>query len=307
MKRRVIVVGSINMDIVVGAEKLPAPGETVMGHQVRFIPGGKGSNQAVAARRLGAKVDLFCKVGNDAFGEMLARFLKKEGLRTDFIAESKKTHSGMAIVGLDKKGENAIVVIPGSNYELSRSEVKSIPINPTDIVVSQFEVPKETVKSLLQKARKRGALTILNPSPIVGESKELTKLADYLIINETEAAALSGGAAPKDWSNALKQAKAIRTNRKQTIIITLGSKGLICLADKAYRLNGLKVRAVDTTGAGDCFVGAFATALSEGMKLNDALNFANHAAALSVQNLGATTSFPGRRLVEKSMKKTSTT
>lgn len=300
---KIIVAGSINMDIVARIEHLPKPGETVFGNNLLYIPGGKGSNQAVAASRLGKNVFLVGKLGNDLFGRSLTDFLSKEQLRLDFLFHSDTHPTGVALITVDDHSENSIVVISGSNYQLSESDVENVNVSENDVVVSVFEIPQPTIKYLFQKAHKVNAKTILNPAPAADFIEDLHEMVDYLIVNETELAYFSNQSQASDDTDIIVQfARQIRHHPDQTIIVTLGSKGLVCITgDKIIRLDGLSVNAIDTTGAGDCFTGAFAVAISEQMQLEDALKFANMAASISVQHLGASTSMPGRNDVDNKL------
>lgn len=292
----IIVAGSINMDIVTRMGRLPRPGETVLGNELNYIPGGKGSNQAVAASRLGENVYLVGKVGNDVFGQSLTDFLSKEQLKLDFLFRSNTHPTGVALITVDDRSENTIVVISGSNFQLEEKDVEQVSLNEDDVVVSVFEIPQTTIKYLFQRARDAKAKTILTPAPAAKFIDGLLKNVDYMIVNETELAFFSGQAQVSDDIDIVTQsAKQIRHHAEQTIIVTLGAKGIVCInQDEVFRINGIAVDAVDTTGAGDCFAGAFAVAISESMTLKDALVFANTAASISVQHLGAATSMPLR-------------
>lgn len=304
---KIIVAGSINMDIVARMNNLPKPGETVFGNDLHYIPGGKGSNQAVAASRLGENVYLVGKLGNDMFGQALTDFLSNEQLHLDFLSHSDTHPTGVALITIDDHSENSIVVISGSNYQLSESDVEKVHISETDVVVSVFEIPQPTIKYLFRKAHQANAKTILNPAPAADFMDGLLELVDYLIVNETELAFFSGQSQVSDNIDIIMQsAKEICHHAEQTIIVTLGAKGIVCInQDKVLRIRGIDVDAVDTTGAGDCFAGAFAVAISEQMTLEDALVFANTAASISVQCLGAATSMPNRNDVENELRRIS--
>lgn len=299
----IIVAGSINMDVVARTERHPRPGETVKGSDLHYIPGGKGSNQAVAASRLADGVRLVGRLGRDAFGDTLTTFLQQENLDLSGLRYSEDTPSGTAIIVVDAGSENTIVIIPGSNAEVSRADVEAVELEAGDVVVSPFEIPQETILRLFQRAREAGARTVLNPAPAAEMIPGLLEVIDVLVVNETELAFFAGVPdVAEDMETIQAQAKSLRASAGQTLIVTLGARGVVCLlGDDLVRVDGLRVQAVDTTGAGDCFVGALAVALYEGQSLPDALTFANTAAALSVRRLGASTSMPRRVEVEAAL------
>lgn len=298
---KIIVLGSINMDVVTKTAHHPRPGETIFGHDLRYIPGGKGANQAVAAARLGDTVQLIGKLGDDAFGQALHVFLTGENLDVSRIGISTTAPSGTAIIVVDENSENTIVVISGSNAELMLDDVADIEIAPADILVSQFEVPQPVIHDLFNKARAVGATTILNTAPAQACDSALLDVVSYLVLNETELAFYAGTEAIPDTPEAIiETAQTLRADRDQTIIVTLGSKGVMCInRQTSISVPAFKVEAIDTTAAGDCFVGALAVALSEGQELESALRFANSASALSVQVFGASASLPTRSAVDQ--------
>lgn len=291
---RVFVAGSINMDVVATAERHPRVGETVAGRQVLYFPGGKGANQAVAASRLGAKTTLIGRLGTDAFGAELRTFLTAQGIDPGSIKETPETHTGTAIITV-AASDNTIVVIPGSNALVSADDVADAPLAKGDVAVSQFEIPLPTIAAFFQRACAAGATTLLNPAPAQKMSGELLALVDILVLNETELGFLAG----VELSESDEAAKIIAVARKlqarqdQTICVTLGKRGVLALAaSEEFAVPGRMVKAVDTTGAGDCFVGALASQLADGMPLRAALAFANAAASISVQRMGAGPSMP---------------
>lgn len=291
---RVFVAGSINMDVVATADRHPRVGETVAGRQVLYFPGGKGANQAVAASRLGAKTTLIGRLGTDAFGAELRTFLTAQGIDPGSIKETPETHTGTAIITV-AASDNTIVVIPGSNALVSADDVAGTPLAKGDVAVSQFEIPLPTIAAFFQRARAAGATTLLNPAPAQKMSGELLALVDILVLNETELGFLAG----VELSDSDEAAKIIAVARKlqarqdQTICVTLGKRGVLALAaSKEFAVQGRVVKAVDTTGAGDCFVGALASQLADGVPLRAALAFANAAASISVQRMGAGPSMP---------------
>lgn len=291
---RVFVAGSINMDVVATADRHPRVGETVAGRQVLYFPGGKGANQAVAASRLGAKTTLIGRLGTDAFGAELKTFLTAQGIDPGSIKETPETHTGTAIITV-AASDNTIVVIPGSNALVSAHDVADAPLAKGDVAVSQFEIPLPTIAAFFQRACAAGATTLLNPAPAQKMSAELLALVDILVLNETELGFLAG----VELSESDEAAKIIAVARKlqarqdQTICVTLGKRGVLALAaGEEFAVPGRMVKAVDTTGAGDCFVGALASQLADGLPLRAALAFANAAASISVQRMGAGPSMP---------------
>lgn len=291
---RVFVAGSINMDVVATADRHPKVGETVAGKQVLYFPGGKGANQAVAASRLGAKTTLIGRLGSDAFGAELRTFLAAQGIDPGSIKQTPETHTGTAIITV-AASDNTIVVIPGSNALVSPDDVADAPLAMGDVAVSQFEIPLPTIAAFFQRAHAAGATTLLNPAPAQKMSPELLALVDILVLNETELGFLAG----VELSDSDETAKIIAVARKlqarqdQTICVTLGRRGVLALAaSEEFAVPGRSVKAVDTTGAGDCFVGALASQLADGVALRAALTFANAAASISVQRMGAGPSMP---------------
>ncbi|MBC9877169.1 ribokinase [Bradyrhizobium sp. INPA01-394B] len=290
---RVFVAGSINMDVVATADRHPKVGETVAGREVLYFPGGKGANQAVAASRLGAKTTLIGRLGKDAFGAELRTFLGAQGIDLGSVREAD-THSGTAIITV-AASDNTIVVIPGSNAQVGAEDVAAVPLAKGDVAVSQFEIPLQTIAAFFQRARSAGAATLLNPAPAQQMPAELLALVDILVLNETELGFLAGTGLSDD-DEAVKiiaVARQLQVRADQTICITLGKRGVLALAgNEEFAVPGRAVKAVDTTGAGDCFVGALASQLADGVALRAALAFANAAASISVQRMGAGPSMP---------------
>ena len=286
------------MDIVSQVEKHPRPGETVKGKDFSYIPGGKGSNQAISAHRLGGDVLMIGKVGQDAFGKILLQFFKNEGINTSSIAVSEKITTGTAFVAVDKSSENIIYVSGGANDNLMPTEIKHIKIDQGDIVSATLETPIKVTKEIFSKARKIGAKTILNAAPAILNAETLFPFVDYLIVNETELSVFAQTEIPKTREEVIGAMKKLQKKIKN-IIATLGSKGAIALTDKGtITVDGHKVKAIDATAAGDCFVGAFTVALQNDKIIKDAMDFANTVAAISVQRLGASLSLPTINEVE---------
>ena len=290
---RIICVGSLNMDIAAYSEALPLPGETVFGSSIAASPGGKGLNQAVAARRLGADVAFVGNLGRDDAGGKIAAFLAAEGVDTSAVARLDGVPSGAAIILVDARSENAIVVIPGSNMAWPPGRLDEMKVAPGDIVVAQFEVPDGIIAEAFAKARRAGARTILNAAPARPMPVGLLPLVDILVVNETELAAAVGK--PVDGADiaAVAQAASNLSGPGLAVIATLGSQGaVVATAGRVERIAGKPVAAIDAAGAGDCFIGALAAALAGGRELNEAASFANRAAGISVTRKGTAIAMP---------------
>jgi ribokinase len=303
MKPKLVVAGSANRDLVVKTERIPAPGETVIGGAFVAAAGGKGGNQAVAAARLGAEVWFVGRVGQDAFGDALADEMEAAGIHIDFLSRDDAEPTGVALIGVDARGENAIIVAPGANHRLGRDDiVAALPaIAQAYAVIIQLEIPMEAVEAAIDMAAAAGTKVILNPAPVNQATPfpdSLLAKVDFLTPNEREAAQLLGYASPEglDWETT---AQRLRAKGIGAVVITVGEAGCV-LADDigTRRLPAFPVHAIDTTAAGDCFTGALATGLAEGLSLDDAACFACRAAALSVSRMGAQPSLPTRDEVD---------
>jgi len=294
---RVFVAGSINMDVVAKTERHPSPGETVLGSALQMIPGGKGANQALASARLDMETVLVGCVGTDLFGSELCTFLEKSGLNLKHVKRVEKTGTGTALIVVNQHGENTIVVVPGANASLSPADVHSIDCSRNDILVAQFEIPLPTVMAFFELGKSRGTISVLNPAPAQHVPSTLLALTDVIVLNETELQLLTGQQVT--LKNAADCCSKLQAFPQQVVVLTLGKEGVLAIADlEIIRVPGHSVNAVDTTGAGDCFVGALAGRLALGLPLEQAITFANKAAALSVQRFGAGTSMPTLREVE---------
>lgn len=291
---RVFVAGSINMDVVATADRHPKVGETVAGREVLYFPGGKGANQAVAASRLGARTTLIGRLGKDSFGAELKAFLGDQGIDLGYLQENVEAHTGTAIITV-AEADNTIVVIPGTNALVDADDVSVVPLVKGDVAVSQFEIPLPTIAAFFRRARSAQAITLLNPAPAQKMSSELLALVDVLVLNETELGFLAGVELSEDDDPAqiIDAARRLQASKDQTICVTLGKRGVLALAgQQEIFVPGRMVTAVDTTGAGDCFVGALAAQLADEVPLRTALAFANAAASISVQRMGAGPSMP---------------
>lgn len=295
MNNKILVIGSTNTDMTAFCGKMPAPGETVLGNDFVMGPGGKGANQAVAAKRLGGDVRFVCKVGKDIFGENTIRHFKEEGLDTSGVMFSGKP-SGVALITVDESAENCIVVASGANNDYTEEDIRSIRgfIDESDILLMQLEIPVPAVVEAARIGHEAGKMVVLNPAPAIDLPEEIFKHISLFIPNENELEKYSG-VKVFDAPSAAKAAKALMDKGVGDIIVTMGSKGsLICQGDDASFVPARKVEAVDTTGAGDCYCGALCVALSEGLGLKAAAEFATKAAALSVQRPGAQNAMPRR-------------
>lgn len=297
---KIVVVGSSNMDLVVKAPRIPVVGETILGGDFLMIPGGKGANQAVAAAKLGAEVYFVAKLGNDVFGEQsLANFMR-ESIHTDYVTQTSEAPSGVALITVDQKGDNVIVVAPGANRKLSPEDVeKARPaIASSGAVVAQLEGPMQTVEFTARLAHRSGVPFILDPAPAQKLSPELLERVEVLTPNETEAQILTGIEVTDEDSARMAAEKLLACGVK-AVVLTMGAKGFLLRDNKNMEfVPALKVNAVDTTAAGDAFTGALAVGLAQGKALRDAALLANHVAALSVMTMGAQSSMPGAGQVE---------
>lgn len=293
---RVAVVGSLNMDLVIRAPRLPSAGETLAGRSFVKVPGGKGGNQAVAAARLGAHVAMIGCIGNDENGAQLVAGLRRDGIDCGGIATDPTLPTGIAMIVVDDAGQNAIVIVAGSNGALTPREVAAHEkaIEQADVLVCQLEVPCETVLAAMRAARGHGRIVVLNPAPATEPlSREWLESADFLIPNEGEASVLSGVAVDSPDS-ALEAARALRRQGARNVIVTLGKQGVLVLAEgeDGRHYSAPEVAAIDTTAAGDTFVGGLCAALAAKRSLDEAVRFGQAAAALSVTRAGAQTSIP---------------
>ncbi|WP_158668560.1 ribokinase [Bradyrhizobium guangdongense] len=291
---RVFVAGSINMDVVATADRHPKVGETVAGRQVLYFPGGKGANQAVAAARLGARTTLIGRLGKDSFGGELKAFLGEQGIDLGYVQETAEAHTGTAIITV-AEADNTIIVIPGANGLVGADDVDVVPLLEGDVAVSQFEIPLPAIAAFFRRGRAAGATTVLNPAPAQAMSRELLALVDILVLNETELGFLAGSELSEsdEAARIIDVARKLQAREDQTICVTLGKRGVLALAGREQiAVPGRVVKALDTTGAGDCFVGALAAQLADDVPLRTALAFANAAASISVQRMGAGPSMP---------------
>ena len=300
---RVFVAGSINMDVVATADRHPRIGETIAGSAVLYFPGGKGANQAVAAAKLGAPTTLIGRVGKDAFGDELKAFLASHGIDLTLVRETAEAHTGTAVITV-ANADNTIVVIPGANARVSAADAAVPELTKGDIAVSQFEIPLPAIRAFFQRARAADATTILNPAPAREFEADIRDLADVIILNESELSFLSKTELrdSDDDSRFIDAARSMQAGKHQIICVTLGKRGMVALVKgEPMIVAGHAVEAIDTTGAGDCFVGAVAAQLAGGRSIREALDYANAAASICVQRMGAAPSMPSAAEVKAAL------
>ena len=291
---KILVVGSSNTDMVIKTTQFPLPGETILGGDFFMNAGGKGANQAVAAKRLGGNVTFLGKIGDDMFGKQALQNLKSDGIDVGPVRINKDKPSGIALITIDSKGENSIVVASGANETLLPEDIDQTikEIESSDIILLQLEIPLSTVNYVAEVAAKRGKKVVLNPAPAVKLSKALLKNLYMLIPNETETELLAG-IHITDKETAKEAALILKKEGVEIVIITMGAKGAFVLSDDfTGMVKAPKVKAVDTTSAGDTFCGALVARLSKGNQLKEALEFATTAASVCVTRMGAQMSIP---------------
>ncbi len=301
-KPMVAIVGSINMDLVVKTAVLPGPGQTVRGRGFSSMPGGKGANQAVAAARLGAEVQMIGKVGSDDFGEHLLMCLNKNQVDTAGVVVAEGVSSGLAIVMVDGRGENSICIVAGANGQMHADDVLAQEeiIAGADVLLLQLELPVPTVLSAIRLARKHAVKTIVDPAPAAADTPPELLNVDIITPNHIEAGIMVGEPI-KDVRSAKTVASALVAYGPEAVVVTIGEKGAV-LVDKSDRIRHFpapKIRIVDTTAAGDAFTGALAVAIARDEKLSDAIRYANAAGALACVKFGAQPAMPTRQEVEE--------
>ena len=297
MKKGILVIGSLNMDLSIDLAKMPVTGETILGRGIAYKAGGKGANQACAAGKLGGRVRMLGCVGQDEFGQKLVKSLSESGVETDYIKESRDLPTGTAVIYVDDNGDNSIVVIPGANMacDIEYLKAQDEQFHWCDYVVLQMEIPYEAVWYSVKRAKELGKMVILNPAPAPDEiPEEILSLVDYLTPNETEIIALNG----KSKDDIREGAEKLLSRGVSNVIATLGDRGALLVnryGETFYPAR--KVVSVDTTAAGDCFNGAMVAALAEGQSEAEAILFANIASSIAVTRKGAQESLPIREEV----------
>ncbi|GAA0780647.1 ribokinase [Hathewaya limosa] len=303
---KVCVIGSMNMDLVIKTKNLPKKGETILAEELTTIPGGKGANQAVAASRLGCTVNMIASVGNDGYGHILTNALKKDKVITENILVCNDKPTGTAIINVDNNGDNTICVVGGANMSIKCeriAELKEI-IQESDVVITQFETPLDSSIEGFKFAKEKNKITILNPAPAREIPKEILRYTDIIVPNETEAFELTG-IEVNDLHSAEIAAKAFLENGVKFVVITLGSKGAAIISkDKTELIPAYKVQAIDSTAAGDSFIGALGKSLSNASDLNfdclkSAVSFGNKVSSITVTREGAQSSIPTLKEVKE--------
>lgn len=293
-KRKIVVVGSSNTDMVIKLDRIPRPGETIIGGDFIMAAGGKGANQAVAAARLGGEVTFVARVGADIFGKQAVQNFQEEGINTEFMVVDEESPSGVALIFVDQKGENSIAVASGANGRLSEQDVATarVKLEDAEVLLLQLETPLETVRYAASMAAEKGVQVILNPAPARELDDALLSNITVLTPNESETELLTG-VKIEDEESAKAAAQILRDRGVADVIITLGAQGsLMVTGTQAAMIPTKEVQAVDTTAAGDAFNGALAYAIAVGKPLEEAARFANLVGALSATRMGAQPSMP---------------
>jgi len=302
-KPKIVVVGSINMDLVVTVERFPVPGETIRSTSFVTVPGGKGANQAAAAALAGGSVTMVGRVGKDIFGSACLENLRSKGVNIDFIKQDDNAPTGNAMIAVDAQGQNELIYTPGANHRVIVEEAVAAKqaIAAAQMVILQFELPMMTVRGVIQLASELGTKVVLNPAPAEKPPACVLEKADYVVPNETEAELLTG-VKVTDPDSAAKAAERLLNEGCKNVIVTLGAQGALVHDGKTItHVPARSIQVVDATAAGDTFIGAFSVALATGEPLVEAVRFGCAAATLSVSKLGAQTSIPTREEIERFM------
>jgi ribokinase len=295
----ILDVGSLNADLVVRSPRFPQPGETISGEDLQIIPGGKGANQAVAAARQGVSVSMLGRVGSDSFGPELISNLKRNHVDTSHVQTTSDSATGTATIIVDANGQNSIVLSPGGNGKVSPADLEAVSVPDHKLLLLQLEIPIETVISAAQRAKENGLLILLNPAPARPLPNELISLADFILPNEGELSLLTGQPV-HDLPSAEKAAKRLLERGAHTVIVTLGPNGALIVSSKQVtHVNTYRVDVVDTTAAGDAFIGGFASALLQNKSVEEAVRYGCACGALATTRFGAQPSLPTKAEVEK--------
>lgn len=297
---KIVVIGSSNTDMIIRCDRLPVQGQIVAGGEFAMRAGGKGANQSIAIARMGGRVSFITKIGNDLFGKQSLELYKSEGISSDYVFSDPNHPSGIGLIMADSSGEKYISIAQGAIRDLSIENIDQArpAIERAEILLMELEIPSETANYVMEIASENNVTVILNPSPIQMISPDLLRRVRIIIPNKTEASLLTG-ILVNDWESARQAADSIHEKGIETVIITLGSKGVLVRdKDAYYEIPAEKVETVDTTAAGDTFCGVFCVGLSEGMDVVDAARLANRAAAISVTRPGSQDAIPYRAEVD---------
>jgi ribokinase len=292
-----VVVGSLNMDLVMRIARVPSAGETLAGHDFHALPGGKGANQAVACARLGGKVVMIGQVGTDPYGGSLCQGLEADGIDISLVRQTSVAETGVAVILVEDGGQNRILLAAGANGALVPADIEAVAgtIRSAALLITQLEVPMAVVAQAIEIAHLAGVPVLLNPAPAAVLPEQLLAKVAMLVPNETEAALLCGMPV-SDVPGAFKAARWLRRQGVGCVLVTLGARGVVAVdADGERHFPAFEVQAVDTTAAGDSFIGGLAVGLMEGLPLDAAINLGQHASALCVTRRGAQPSIPHRR------------
>jgi len=303
--KNILVIGSLNMDFVIEVDKMPLPGQTILGEEFALIPGGKGANQAYAAGKLGANVSMLGAVGNDEYGKKLLKNLNSVNVNTDKIEKLENVNTGCAFINVDKNGENSIVVVSGANKKITTETINNNInlIEQADIIVMQLEIPIEVVEYVAKIAKEKGKIVILDPAPAIPNlSRELLSNVDIIKPNETEIQIVSGMQI-ESIEDMVKAARSLIDNGVKTVIVTLGGEGsLLVTSEKEERFPSLGLKPIDTTAAGDSFTAALAKSLVEGKELEEAIRYAHIVSSIVITRKGAQTSIPTQDEIDEFLK-----
>lgn len=296
----ILVIGSLNADLVVRAPRFPQPGETISGEDLQVIPGGKGANQAVAAARLGPSVSMLGRVGGDNFGDFLLENLKSNNV--DFqLVQRDDSSTGTAIIVVDANGQNSIVLSAGANGNVSASDVERASFSTINLLLLQLEIPTPTVLSAAKRAKENGVCVLLNPAPAKELPDELIALADFVLPNETELSLLTNQTVV-DVASAEQAAKRLIERGAQHVIVTLGGQGALGIDQQtSTHVNTFDVNVVDTTAAGDAFIGGFANAYLQNKSVEESIRYGCACGAFATTKFGAQPSLPTKEEVERIM------
>jgi ribokinase len=295
----ILVVGSLNADLVVRTPRFPQPGETISGEDLQIIPGGKGANQAVAAARQGSSVAMVGRVGKDSFGPELMDNLKRNHVDTTHVQTDSDSATGTAIIVVDAKGQNSIVLSPGGNGRVVPADLEQVPFRDYQLLLLQLEIPVEAVLAAAQRAKESGVRVLLNPAPAYTLPDALLSLPDFVVPNESELSLLTN-LPVNDLRSAETAAKTLLERGVQTVIVTLGANGAL-IVDREFtkHIPSFQVEVVDTTAAGDAFIGGFASALLQNKSLEETVRYGCACGALAATKFGAQPSLPTKEEVEK--------